>query len=601
MKRVTPIGWLHHDVTHRGITAWLLSAFILGFYIVLYFGHRLASGQWNTMETGVFAILALLGAGIVGYSVWSDLQEPDSLRSEQLKGTITNAIAGFALLGFVFATPMLLRALGDSDIGKMMSQIEWGATGHIFFQILYGAILGSGVVGIFAYRKDNKQPTRILGLLLALFVATLVILILGAFLINVGTEAPKKKLPTFSITYGVTTGLALLKWGLMGFGGTVLLGIIGVNIKRSREGKHGGLPVPQSNQRFVGLVLMLSFLFTFVALVHATPTIIGALHAKKDPFDVLAISMGLSNKWMFYGLLYTVCITSGGSYMIWKYWHNKYQVVRTCFVMFIQATLAFSIPWIMKLFQRPDYYFSYIWPLKVDYFYPSTIAYQMNNGLPVPIIVYSFVAGLVLAPVFALLFGKRWYCSWMCGCGGLSNTFGEPWRHLSNKSSKAWLFEKFSIHTVMILTFILTILSLASSYWMPQSKELATVTQQFRGLYGLGVSAVLSGVIGVGLYPLGGTRVWCRFACPMAAMLGLIQKFGRFRIRVKKDMCISCGLCSKYCEMGIDVRSYAQANQSFTRASCVGCGLCSEVCPRGVLRLENAKAQSAAPPSIGKA
>lgn len=42
-----------------------------------------------------------------------------------------------------------------------------------------------------------------------------------------------------------------------------------------------------------------------------------------------------------------------------------------------------------------------------------------------------------------------------------------------------------------------------------------------------------------------------------------------------------------YCEMGIDVRAYAQANQSFTRASCVGCGLCAHLCPRGVLKLEN--------------
>ena len=99
--------------------------------------------------------------------------------------------------------------------------------------------------------------------------------------------------------------------------------------------------------------------------------------------------------------------------------------------------------------------------------------------------------------------------------------------------------------------------------------------------------ALLSGVVGVGLYPLGGTRVWCRNFCPMAALLGLVQKLGRYRITVKRNMCISCGLCSKYCEMGIDVRSYAQANTSFTRASCVGCGLCAEVCPRGVLRLEN--------------
>ena len=68
----------------------------------------------------------------------------------------------------------------------------------------------------------------------------------------------------------------------------------------------------------------------------------------------------------------------------------------------------------------------------------------------------------------------------------------------------------------------------------------------------------------------------------------LVQKLGRFRITVKQDMCISCGNCTTYCEMGIDVRSYAQANQSFTRASCVGCGMCAHVCPRGVLKLENA-------------
>jgi len=70
-------------------------------------------------------------------------------------------------------------------------------------------------------------------------------------------------------------------------------------------------------------------------------------------------------------------------------------------------------------------------------------------------------------------------------------------------------------------------------------------------------------------------------------MLGLIQKLGRYRITVKRGMCISCGNCSTYCEMGIDVRSYAQNDESFTRASCVGCGMCAHMCPRGVLKLES--------------
>ena len=50
---------------------------------------------------------------------------------------------------------------------------------------------------------------------------------------------------------------------------------------------------------------------------------------------------------------------------------------------------------------------------------------------------------------------------------------------------------------------------------------------------------------------------------------------------VKKDICISCGNCSTYCEMGIDVRQCAMANQDVRRAACVGCGMCAQVCPRG--------------------
>jgi len=74
----------------------------------------------------------------------------------------------------------------------------------------------------------------------------------------------------------------------------------------------------------------------------------------------------------------------------------------------------------------------------------------------------------------------------------------------------------------------------------------------------------------------------------MAGLLGLQQKFfSRFRITTNGSQCISCGNCSTYCEMEIDVRAYAEKGQDIVRASCVGCGICSAVCPRGVLKLEN--------------
>ncbi len=323
--------------------------------------------------------------------------------------------------------------------------------------------------------------------------------------------------------------------------------------------------------RGVSAWLLAGLLFAFYLVLYYT-----------EWFTAVAGALGLGSKWTLYGLLYSTAITAGGVHVIRKYRHNRYQVVRTSVVIFVQVVFGFSVPLILKFFQQPEYYFSYLWPLKFDYFTPSYILNQ-----PLPFILYSFIGSIVMVPVLAALFGKRWYCSWVCGCGGLANTFGEPWRHLSTKSTASWKFEKVAIHSVLGLSFVLTALLFISYSIGDRTPALAAATSKFQTFYGIGVSTWLAGIIGVGLYPIGGTRVWCRFFCPMAALLGLVQKVGRYRITVKDNMCISCGMCSKYCEMGIDVRSYAQANTSFTRASCVGCGLCAEVCPRGVLRLEN--------------
>jgi len=288
-----------------------------------------------------------------------------------------------------------------------------------------------------------------------------------------------------------------------------------------------------------------------------------------------------TSRWHLYGLLYSVAMLTGGVYVMHKYRRNAYQLVRTMVVVSVQVSFAFSIPILLKFFGNPEYYFSYFWPLKIEYLDPKGFAHYGEI-----LVLYGFFASLILVPVLTVIYGKRWYCSWVCGCGGLANTFGEPWRHLSTKSTRSWQIEKITVHAVLGIALVSTALWIASAL-LPDSSRLYAIAEGSRRYYGIIIGAVLSGAVGVGLYPIMGTRVWCRFFCPMAALLGLIQKVGRFRIRVKRDMCISCGLCSTYCEMGIDVRAYAQANQSFTRASCVGCGICEEVCPRGVLHLEN--------------
>jgi polyferredoxin len=125
-------------------------------------------------------------------------------------------------------------------------------------------------------------------------------------------------------------------------------------------------------------------------------------------------------------------------------------------------------------------------------------------------------------------------------------------------------------------------------YFSETYKVLGIKVQTIQDIYGFLIGSIFAGVIGTGFYPIFGNRVWCRFGCPLAAYMGVIQRFkSRFRITTNGGQCISCGNCTTYCEQGIDVRAYAQKGENIVRASCVGCGVCSAVCPRGVLKLEN--------------
>ena len=307
--------------------------------------------------------------------------------------------------------------------------------------------------------------------------------------------------------------------------------------------------------------------------------------------DPLARALRGSNAiWFVYSYLYTMAILLPGIRMLMRYRHSPYQQRRTLSVMGFQLTLAFLVPPLLLRAGGPEAFLSYFWPLAPHELYPGTVAGRMAefSGWGLALLLWALVALLVVTPVLTYLWGKRWYCSWVCGCGGLAETAGDPFRHLSSKSLAAWRFERWAIHLVLVVITLGTAL-----LWIDHATGaafLGPASSGFVTAYEFGVLSLLAGWVGVTFYPILGSRVWCRFFCPMAAILGIIQRFfSRFRITTNGGQCMSCGNCSTYCEMGIDVRSYAQRGANIVRASCVGCGLCSAVCPRGVLNLENGK------------
>jgi len=372
-------------------------------------------------------------------------------------------------------------------------------------------------------------------------------------------------------------------------------------------------------------------------------------------FDPLSLVLNgkIASQWFVYGTLYTVAILGLGYKFILKYRHNKYQLVRTISVMFFQLGFAFIIPEILEKLNPGKEYFAKdlknMWPLNYYFFNDWHLKGLLNGGnLGMFMLVFGIAMIFIISPILTYFYGKRWYCSWVCGCGGLAETAGDSFRHLSNSTQKVWKIERWMIHSVLVFSFVMTIaviftflsnnpemsfitkdqfiygivaflvvftgalylfkrndldtdaqftmitlvaiiiISIMINFFSGSQNILFIDSNSLREWYGFAIGSAFSGVIGVGFYPLLGNRVWCRFGCPMAAILGLQQRlFSRFRITTNGGQCISCGNCTTHCEMGIDVRSYAQKGENIVRSSCVGCGICSAVCPRGVLKLEN--------------
>ena len=101
--------------------------------------------------------------------------------------------------------------------------------------------------------------------------------------------------------------------------------------------------------------------------------------------------------------------------------------------------------------------------------------------------------------------------------------------------------------------------------------------------YAWTVDLFLAGILGVGLYWHFSGRVWCRFACPLAALMHIYARFSRFRILADKKKCISCNVCTSVCHQGIDIMNFANKDLPMADPQCVRCSACVESCPTGVL------------------
>ncbi len=300
------------------------------------------------------------------------------------------------------------------------------------------------------------------------------------------------------------------------------------------------------------------------------------------------------NEWdlgSLYPLIYTVIVAAFGVRAIlrWKKlrWrvlegYGGQQTLRLASLIFFQAVFFFLVP----LFIVKDWRawgLLYPWPLV---FSPVTLPHFQANAF-----WWWWSLGLVfLAMPVAVYFHGKKYCTWVCGCGGLAETLGDSWRHYSPKGVGNTKKER-QLYLVTGFAAVATVLVAAG-------RDFSIAGVSVSRVYEYTVDLFLIAIIPVALYAFMGGKIWCRYWCPVVGWMnaiewGLRKLKGRrgsaggsqFQISADKHRCITCNLCTRYCEVGVDVMRHAVKGESFGmwNSSCIGCGICIQVCPTDVL------------------
>jgi len=78
-------------------------------------------------------------------------------------------------------------------------------------------------------------------------------------------------------------------------------------------------------------------------------------------------------------------------------------------------------------------------------------------------------------------------------------------------------------------------------------------------------------------------RGWCRYFCPVGAILAPFNKISFIYVDVNKKNCIHCNACSEVCPMGIDVPNMNRDPE------CILCGKCVNACPKNLIKFKRIK------------
>lgn len=227
-----------------------------------------------------------------------------------------------------------------------------------------------------------------------------------------------------------------------------------------------------------------------------------------------------------------------------------------------------------------------------------------------PALLALNAAGICFLILLTGVFG-RIYCSIICPLGIfqdiISWTSGKRKKkkyRFSYSPAKSWL--RYSILVVFIATFILGIGSLVALL-APYSSYGRIAQNLLSPIYIFGNNILAFAAERINSYTFYSKEIWirslptfiiaaatfvilfvlawrngrtyCNTICPVGTILSLLARFSWFKIRINKDKCTQCGLCSRSCKSAcIDYK-----NHKVDYSRCVVCGDCIGKCRKNAI------------------
>ncbi len=221
-------------------------------------------------------------------------------------------------------------------------------------------------------------------------------------------------------------------------------------------------------------------------------------------------------------------------------------------------------------------------------------------GIATVLSTRTLYAGLLwgLATVALTLVSGRTFCGWICPFGALHQFLGYLDRRRKKLSAQ---LEANRYHPAQAIKYYILVFFLAAAVLLPggfiSSGSLLTGLLDPLPLIHRSVNLILLPLadrVGLGPAPLprwyegagliGAVflialllnlwipRFYCRFVCPLGALLGLLSRFAVWRIVRMEEECTGCGRCERHCE------GACEPTRRMRISECVMCLNCLDEC-----------------------